>query len=303
MHKQGKLSEAEEAYRKAIALKHDYPKAYDNLGLALEHQWKLPEAEQAARKAIELNPDNHEAYTNLSAALGKQGKLREAEEACRQAIQLKEDYAPAYGNLGNALSGQNKLPEAITAYQKAVELQPNDAKLHYSLGVGLHERGSFAASLASLRHAQKLGSQNPKLPLLIQHVEQYVVLDAKLPKIMNGESLPGSPAERIFLAKMCQLTSRQLHATAARFYSEAFALEPKLAEPKVGTDLVTQSPLFTPRLRPRRLWLAAARARIPPTWNLQNISDFAPELSAGSEGDPKRPGSAAARRGARKQRS
>jgi hypothetical protein len=113
--------------------------------------------------------------------------------------------------------------------------------LHYSLGVGLHEQGSFAASLASLRQAQKLGSQNPKLPLLIQHVEQYVVLDAKLPKIMNGETLPGSPAERIFLAKMCQLTSRQLHATAARFYSEAFALEPKLAEPKVGTDLVTQS--------------------------------------------------------------
>jgi hypothetical protein len=53
-------------------------------------------------------------------------------------------------------------------------------------------------------------------------------LDGRLPGILQGKTSPASPVERIELAVLCSL--KRLHRAAARFYQEALAAEPKLAD-------------------------------------------------------------------------
>jgi serine/threonine-protein kinase len=63
-----------------------------------------------------------------------------------------------------------------------------------------------------------------------------LALDEKLTAILKGDAQPADDAERLALARLCQ-RYKQLHAASARFYTDAFAAQPKLAD--------------NPRTRPR----------------------------------------------------
>jgi predicted O-linked N-acetylglucosamine transferase (SPINDLY family) len=63
LNDQGKLEEAIEAHKKAIALKPDYADAYINMGIALNDQGKLEEAIEAYKKALGIKPDYEDART------------------------------------------------------------------------------------------------------------------------------------------------------------------------------------------------------------------------------------------------
>jgi hypothetical protein len=56
-----------------------------------------------------------------------------------------------------------------------------------------------------------------------------VELDARLSEFLNGKTKPADAVESLALAQMCQL-HKKLLAAAARFYGEAFAAQPVLAE-------------------------------------------------------------------------
>ena len=60
-----------------------------------------------------------------------------------------------------------------------------------------------------------------------------VELDRKLAAVLEGKEKPADDAERIALAQLCQQPFKKRYAAAARFYGEAFAAEPALAE-KLG---------------------------------------------------------------------
>jgi hypothetical protein len=55
-----------------------------------------------------------------------------------------------------------------------------------------------------------------------------VELDGKLPAILRGVAKPTDAAERLALANLC--TIKKLPGAAARFFDEAFAAQPALAE-------------------------------------------------------------------------
>jgi hypothetical protein len=62
----------------------------------------------------------------------------------------------------------------------------------------------------------------------VGQVERLVELDTKLPGILRGSAQPASAAERIELANLCLVKKRP--GTAARFFADAFAAQPALAE-------------------------------------------------------------------------
>jgi hypothetical protein len=57
--------------------------------------------------------------------------------------------------------------------------------------------------------------------------EQLVALDAKLTKVLQGETQPADTGERLLMAPICQLPAKSLHAAAVRLYAAAFAEQPK----------------------------------------------------------------------------
>jgi predicted O-linked N-acetylglucosamine transferase (SPINDLY family) len=95
---QGKLEEAAASFRQALTCCNDAG-VLSNLGNALRMQGKLDEAEDCARMAVANQPDNAESHSNLGLILMKEGKLQEAQACFRKAVQLKPDYAVAHSNL------------------------------------------------------------------------------------------------------------------------------------------------------------------------------------------------------------
>jgi len=85
----GRLPEAIEGFRKAVAADPTLPLAWNGLSKSLERQGDLEGAVEAARRLAELEPEDPLSYTNLSQLYQRQGKIPEAEEAKAIAMQLQ----------------------------------------------------------------------------------------------------------------------------------------------------------------------------------------------------------------------
>lgn len=97
----GRLPEAEQLYRRSLALRPDYANAWSNLSNTLRLRMQLTEAEQAARRALALQPDHVSSLVNLGCALEELACHAEAEACFRRALQLQPDQPQALHNLGS----------------------------------------------------------------------------------------------------------------------------------------------------------------------------------------------------------
>ena len=158
----GRLEEAAQCYREAIALKPDHVTAYNNLGSVLQESGKAAEAVRVYRQALDIRPDVVELWCNLANALQDLGRFEEAEHACRQALAMNPGLAPAHNILGNALQNQGRLEEAEQAFLHALSIQPGYAKAYNNLGTVLHALGRLAEAEHACRRALEI---NPDLAM------------------------------------------------------------------------------------------------------------------------------------------
>ena len=143
----GKLEEAEASYKKAIELNSEFAEAHYNLGNLLNKIGKLEEAEASYKKAIKINPDFIEAHHILAVTLHKLGKFEEAEESYKKVIKINPNYAEAYSNLGVTLRKLGRINEAIASYDKAIQFKINFTPALLNRGKILLNKGEFEASL------------------------------------------------------------------------------------------------------------------------------------------------------------
>jgi tetratricopeptide (TPR) repeat protein len=193
----------------------------------------LDEAVAEFREAIRLKADDPLAHYNLGTALKKRGLLEEAVAELREAILLNPDLANAHDNLGNALRDRGLLDEAVAEYREAIRLKPDNPGVHCNLGSALGRQGRFHDAVTAFRRGHELSSRNPgwRHPSAqwLRQAEQFAELDDRLPAVLAGKSQPKDASERLVFAQLCQ-EYRKRYAVAARFYEEAFAAQPALAE-------------------------------------------------------------------------
>jgi tetratricopeptide (TPR) repeat protein len=147
---QGRLDEAQAAWRRVIALTPDSAEAHYNLANTLRDQGgRDEEAIAAYQGAIALKPDLAEAHINLGNMLKDRGELDEAAACYRRVLVLRPDYAEVHYNLGNVLAAQDALDEAAAAHRRATALKPDYALAHHGLGVVLGRKGELAAAAAA----------------------------------------------------------------------------------------------------------------------------------------------------------
>jgi serine/threonine protein kinase/tetratricopeptide (TPR) repeat protein len=237
----GQLDEAIAEFHEAIRIKKDYAEAHYNLGNALTAKGLLDEAIAAYKEAIRLKKDYPQAHNNLGNALKDKGRLDEALAEYREAIRTKKDFPEAYkahNILGNALTAKGQLDDAIAEYRETIRIQKDYAEAHCNLGLVLVRQGKFRQAMDEFRLGHEFGSKNPRWPYpsarWLRDAERFADLDVRLPKILKGEDQPVDANERVALALLCQ-RHKKLYATAAHWYSKAFATQPALAE-KLGAQ-------------------------------------------------------------------
>jgi serine/threonine-protein kinase len=232
LHAKGRLDEAIACFRQALALNPKYAKAQSYLGNALKAKGRLDEAIVCYRQALALDPKDAQAHYNLGLALHTKGRLDEAIVCYRQALALDPKDAKAHNNLGVALHTKGRLGEAIACFRQALALDPGNAEAYCSLGIALQRQGRFAAALTALKRGHRLGRKRPgwsyPSALWVRQCRRLVELDGKLAAVLAGKAHPESPAQRLDFALLC--VQKKQHAAAARFFAEAFQLQPKLAE-------------------------------------------------------------------------
>ncbi len=228
----GQLDEAIAEYREAIRLEKAKANAHNNLGDALRTKGQLNEAIAELREAIRLKKDYATAHYNLGLTLFDKGQLDDAIAEFREAIRLKKDYTKAHNNLGHALRKKGQMKEAIAELREAIRLERDNAEAHCNLGLVLMDEGLFAQALVYLRRGHELGSKDPHWQYpsgkWVRDCEHVAALDARLPAVVNGQERPADDGERLEFAQLCQ--GKKLFAVATRFYTEAFASQPALAD-------------------------------------------------------------------------
>jgi len=240
LERQGRLREAEAAYRQAIRLRPNYPEAHNDLGLVLSVQDRSAEAEAEVREAIRLKPDFVPAHKNLGHVLVDQSRYKEGEAEIREALRLKPDDPEAHSSLANALYNQGRYKEADAAYRATeaayrdfLRRNPETPLALCNLGFALENQGRFAETLESMRRGHALGAMSPdwhgRSGEWVAQLERLVELDRRLPALLRGDEEPVSSRERLGLASFCQ-RYRRLTRTAARLAEEAYHDDPKLAE-------------------------------------------------------------------------
>ena len=179
-HEQNRLKEAEEAYRKVMALElalknkrlPDYNlgtlcQACFNLGALLDKQGRFPEAMDQMKKVIQLQPDNAEAFNYIGYSYAEKGvNLDEAGKYLETALKLDPDNAYYLDSQGWLFFQKGKYPEARAVLEKSIKLkkgeQKDDSVIYDHLGEVLNKLGEKEDALAQWEKALKLDPDNKK---------------------------------------------------------------------------------------------------------------------------------------------
>jgi tetratricopeptide (TPR) repeat protein len=163
----GKLGQAEESYRKAIAVDPEEPAFYVALARLQVFQGEFVEAETNARNALLLQPDLPLAHAVLGWALDFQGgdKLVEAQSAVERALELDPNLALAQAYYAEILMDNDlgNYEAALQAAQKAAELDPNLLESHRALGYVWERTQNYDRALQEYQTALRI---NPNLGML-----------------------------------------------------------------------------------------------------------------------------------------
>jgi tetratricopeptide (TPR) repeat protein len=156
-HRAGRLSRAEELYRKVLVIQPNDADALHLLAVLAQQRGDHGEAERKVRRAIAARGRPVAEFSNtLGNALAGQGHPAEAVPCFEEALRLHPDDANVHKNLADALRVLERRDEAAAHYQKVLQLNPEDASAYNNMGGVFLARGMFQEATVCLAKAIQL---------------------------------------------------------------------------------------------------------------------------------------------------
>uniref|UniRef100_A0A672JR94 dolichyl-phosphate-mannose--protein mannosyltransferase n=1 Tax=Sinocyclocheilus grahami TaxID=75366 RepID=A0A672JR94_SINGR len=174
-------------YRSGIAV--NPAKAWGNLGNVLKNQGKMAEAERAYRNALYYRGNMADMLYNLGLLLQESERFSEALHYYKLAIGSRPTLASAYLNVGIILVSQGNVKEAKRTFHTCADIPDENLKdphAHkssvtsclYNLGKLLHEQGQHEEALSMYKEAvQKMPRQFAPQSLYNMMGEAYMRLN------------------------------------------------------------------------------------------------------------------------------
>ncbi|XP_046890771.1 protein O-mannosyl-transferase TMTC2 [Hypomesus transpacificus] len=215
-------------------------KAWGNLGNVLKNQGKMEEAEQAYRSALYYRRNMADMLYNLGLLLQENNKFSEALHYYKLAIGSRPTLASAYLNTGIIQMNQGRLDEAKKTFLTCADIPDENLKdphAHkssvtsclYNLGKLLHEQGHQEEALSVYKEAiQKMPRQFAPQSLYNMMGEAYMRLN-KLSEAEHWyrESLRSKPDHipaHLTYGKLLAVTGQKTEAE--RYFLKAIQLDP-----------------------------------------------------------------------------
>lgn len=192
---QGRVAEAEEAFRRAYRQDPDFLSARLNIARALMASGKMNEALselravreadpalpdvdnlignvfmalddlEGARKtfleALDKDPRNPHLWNSLGIVLARQGRPQEALEAYRRVEEIDSDYAEAINNAGLVYRDTGRPDLAVATFRRAIEADPDFPGSYNNLGLVHQDRGDLQAALEAYDQGLEADPENP----------------------------------------------------------------------------------------------------------------------------------------------
>ena len=147
--------EAEQHFKKAIALNPNYATAHQWYGSYLAARGRLDEAVVEARNAHELEPFSLTIHSDYIRNLYYAGRLDEAKKESLKLKQTDPSFGRAHYELGLVLEEEGKLEDAIAEFKLALKSAPDNA-----------------AALTALGHAQGLAGKKTDAEKIISRLQE-----------------------------------------------------------------------------------------------------------------------------------
>lgn len=122
-------------FKKAIQLKSNFSKAYNNMGILYSETGQFEKALECYNKAVSniLYQTPHFAYHNMGLVYYRIKDNKKAIEYYERAIDLAPYYVDAYMDLGIAYEDAGRYDDAISAYKKVVNIMPESMEPSFSV--------------------------------------------------------------------------------------------------------------------------------------------------------------------------
>ncbi len=146
LHQSGDVAAAEKLYRNVLAVSPKDSDALVYLGIALFDQREFEQSVDAYRQAIAIRSDFPIAWNNLGNSLRMLGEVEEAEECFATSLAQQPGYLSALKNRGTLWVWAGEVQRGLQWYEEGLKVDPKNAELHRNLGViylllGDYDRG------------------------------------------------------------------------------------------------------------------------------------------------------------------
>ncbi len=164
---EGRISEAEAAWRKALTIDPNQEEARQALLGVLLDRGQRDEAERLLQEGLAANP----RQTKLSMQLARLQIGRGDQAAAQQTLEAGLPYAQWSGDYLSMTAavmvraGRNR--DAAQLYQAALRVSPGNAVRQMGLGIALRADGKRAEALAAFKRARDLRALNPDLQAFV----------------------------------------------------------------------------------------------------------------------------------------
>jgi tetratricopeptide (TPR) repeat protein len=163
---------AEAASRKALSINESLAEAHTSLGfVSYRYYLKWAEAEQHFKKAIALNPNYATAHQWYAGYLAAVGRTDEAVVEAKSAHDLEPCSLTIYSDYIRGLYYAGRLDEARTESLKLAEMDPSFARAHYELGLVLEEEGKLDEAIAEFKIGLKMLPDNVAALTALGHAQ------------------------------------------------------------------------------------------------------------------------------------
>ena len=152
-HREGRLGEAEQAYRQALVEQPDAAEALYGLGLVLFAGGKAGEALPLVQRAVASEPRRADYHYNLGVLLSSLNRRGEAMESYKQSLALRPNFAEALYNMAALLLAEDRPQEAVNAYRRILQMSPETGGVYVNLGIALNAAGDPSGALEAFERA------------------------------------------------------------------------------------------------------------------------------------------------------